>query len=394
MKTLTFLLIVLLTSSCMGRRGTATGDGAAETPVVYDIVLEESLGDKREFKLSDIAESLEYVELKTPPGMPIMVNNFAVSEDYIFAESRAEVFQFTMSGEFVRRVGRRGRGPGEYLSAMDIVVDENNKRVSIMSYPAIGHYSFDGVFLGSEEIYTFDDYLIVSDSLIYASSIPFGYHTHKLVMLNNRRDTLSCIPNSNTYDMNGQFSLRMRFREPFYKHNDQIYFKGYADNDTIWLMKGIEYATHAVIDMGKFKSPEPTNGLEFEKWWDENWGQKEGDFYQVKKTQEDDGYIYLTCEPYWNPDMGSPRVIFDKAAGTGFSAVTAAGDAGMEDDILHGPTFWPEIITEDRYISVVEAYKLLEATEGATDLTPEFKAFLDGIDENTNTIVVMAKRKK
>jgi hypothetical protein len=35
----------------------------------------------------------------------------------------------------------------------------------------------------------------------------------------------------------------------------------------------------------------------------------------------------------------------------------------------------------------------MEATEDATDLAPEFKTFIDGIDENTNTIIVMAKRK-
>jgi hypothetical protein len=322
-----------------------------------------------------------------------MAINLAVSKDYIFVESRREVFQFTLSGEFVGKVGRRGRGPGEYLSAMDIIVDENNRRVSIMSYPAIYHYSFDGYFINSNDIYTFDDYQIAADTLVYASSVPFGYHKQKLVMLNNDLDTLGGIPNNNRYETNGTFSLSMRFREPFYKYEGQIYFKGYADNDTIWRMNGRDYSTHAVINMGRFKSPEPTNGAEFDKWWNENWGQKKGDYYQIKKAQEDRGYIYLTCEPYYNPEMGSPRVMFDKAAGAGFSAVTASGEAGIEDDILRGPAFWPEIITDDRYISVVEAYKLLEAVEDATDLAPEFKTFLDGIDENTNTIIVMAKRK-
>ncbi len=143
--------------------------------------------------------------------------------------------------------------------------------------------------------------------------------------------------------------------------------------------------------MGKYKRPVPKSHKDVQAWFADHL--KSGDFYQISQAQEDDGYIYLTCEPYFNPEMGAPRVMFDKASGTGFAAVTASGEAGIEDDILHGPVFWPEIITDDRYISVVEAYKLLEATEDATDLAPEFKTFLDGIDENTNTIVVMAKRK-
>jgi hypothetical protein len=387
----TALLPILFTVSC----GNANRGSAPEKSEVYAIALEDALENERRFRLSDMAESLEYVELKTPPGMPIMVTHMVVSDEYIFVESKDEVYQFTMSGDFVRKVGRNGRGPGEYLTAIDISVDEAKRQVNIVGGLELYTYSFDGDFLGSVEISLFDDYMAVSDSLIYASSVPFGYQTYKLLALDNRRDTLGGITNRNVFDTKGYtFYLTSPFREPFYTYKNQIYFKGYADNDTIWHMKGMNYAPHAVINMGRFKSPEPTTAAEFEKWWNENVRPKKGDYFQVVKTQEDDGYIYLTCEPYWNPAMGSPRVMFDKAAGAGFSAVTAAGDAGMEDDILHGPTFWPEIITDDKYISVVEAYKLLEATEGATDLAPEFKTFLDGIDESTNTIVVMAKRKK
>ena len=360
---------------------------------MYSIALEQALEERRLFNLSRIAESLEYIELKTPPGMPVMVVHIALSNDYIFVNSKGEVYQFTMSGDFVRKVGRRGRGPGEYLTAIDISIDEAKQQVHIVGGLELYTYSFDGGFLGSAEIPSFDDYLPVSDSLIYTSSVPYGYNTYKLLVLDNNRDTLGGIPNRNVFDTEGlTFGLTMRFREPFYKHNNQIYFKGYQNNDTIWRMDGRRHETHSVINMGRYKYPEPTDMKSTEEWY-RSFAEKTGDFYQVNKAQEDDGYIYLTCEPYYNPEMGSPRVMFDKAAGTGFSTVTATGEAGIEDDILHGPVFWPEIITDDRYISVVEAYKLLEATEDATDLAPEFKTFLDGINENTNTIVVMAKRK-
>lgn len=390
-QTIFFILSVILGTGFCGR-GNGVGDGEVK-PTIFRIALESALDDRRQFKLSDIAESLEYIELKTPPEMPIMVTHMAVSNEYIFVNSKGDVYQFTMSGDFIRKVGRSGRGPGEYLTAIDISVDEAKRQVNIVGGLELYTYSFDGDFLGSVEISLFDDY-IVSDSLIYASSVPFGYQTYKLLALDGNRDTLGGIPNRNVFDTKGYtFYLTLPFREPFYTYKNQIYFKGYADNDTIWHMNGMNYAPHAVINMGRFKSPEPTNTTEFEKWWNENVRQKKGDYFQVVKTQEDDGYIYLTCEPYYSPEMGSPRVMFDKAAGTGFSVVNATGEAGIEDDILHGPVFWPEIITDDRYISVVEAYKLLEATEDATDLAPEFKTFLEGINENTNTIVVMAKRK-
>ncbi|MDR0954261.1 MAG: 6-bladed beta-propeller [Rikenellaceae bacterium] len=388
--TIFFISLLLLIGSCGNRKTTNQEDKSS----IYNIVLSDALKSKQQFKLSDIAESFEYVELKTPPGMVIMAVHIAVSKEYIFVTCKGEVYQFSMSGDFIRPVGRIGRGPGEYLSAMDVVVDEKNRRVSIMSYPAIYHYSFDGSFLGSVEMSTYDDLLIVSDSLIYASSVPFGYQTYKLLSLDSNKDTLGGIPNHNLFNTNGYtVMLSQQFREPFYKHNNQVYFKGYQDNDTIWRMDGSDYATHAVIDMGRYKYPEPTDVGGMENWH-RDFIAKTGDFYQVNKAQEDDDYIYLTCEPYYNPKMGSPRVMFDKATGVGFSAVTASGEAGIEDDMLRGPAFWPEIITEDRYISVVEAYKLLEATEDATDLAPEFKTFIDGINENTNTIVAIAKRGK
>lgn len=140
-KLIIIVALACLAAACGGETKAKNGE---DGPIVYNIMLEESLKEKRQFKLSDIAESLEYIELKTPPDMSVMAWQIAVSKDYIFINSRGEIYQFTISGDFLRPVGRRGKGPGEYLSAQDIVIDEKNERISVVSAGMLYNYSFGG----------------------------------------------------------------------------------------------------------------------------------------------------------------------------------------------------------------------------------------------------------
>ena len=359
---------------------------------VYSIDLEAALKNTRQMKLSDIAEGLEYMELETPPELPIMVIHIAVSKDYIFINSKGAIYKFTISGDYMRPVGRLGRGPGEYISGGSIFVNEESQTVAVISAEKLYSYTFDGDFIGTSDIGLYND-VLVADTLIYGSFVPFGQQKYKLTVMNGQLDTLGGIPNHNIYDTKGiSMWSSMRFRDPFYTYNGDVYFKGYRDNDTVWRMDGGQYDTHAMIDMGKFKYPEPSNVDEMMAHMGD-FDDKRGDYYMVNRAFEDDRYIYLDVEPYYNPDMGSPRIVFDKESMTGITAKDNSGDYGFEDDILGGPAFWPQIITDEYYISVIEPYKLVDNTEN-TDPSPALKDFLKSIDaEKSNTIIILAKRK-
>lgn len=389
MNAIKLFLVLILCSGCSNTKHTDLSDDIAEEDVVYTINLEECLNNVKTMKLSEIADTIEFIELKTPPSIILFVADMKMSSDYIFINSKGILYQFSKDGKFIRQVGSRGQGPGEYLAVGNFFIDEKKKEIGIISMPKLHLYSFDGRFLNAYSIANYDD-LFIGDSLIYGSSVPFGRETYRLTMLNNSLDTIGGIPNYNLYPVEYYIADTKVFRSPFYKYDKVLYFKGYYDNDTIWKLDNLKYKVHVSIDMGKFKSPIYEDlDLLMDKFV-----KKEGDFYAINRVAEDEQSIYLSCVPYWNTEMKSPTVVYDKKQQVGFVTQNEQKAYGIADDILFGPSFWPLLVTDDYYISIMEPSALLEKSAKIPNSSAAYKDFLKTIDEDkSNPILILAKRK-
>lgn len=358
---------------------------------VYTIHLEGCLKNQKQMKLSEIADTIEYIALKAPASRVIVANDVKCSKDYMFVNS-GSICQFSKDGNFIREIATRGKDPGEYNIIRGYSVDEKKKEVAIVDVQQVLFYSFDGTFLRSLKYKGFS-YLVQADSFYYAAGEVFGREKYVLTMLNNSLDTIRGIPNTQLYEPGEgyTFCTFIEGRDPFYTHGNRAYFKGFEDNDTIWRLEGLDYKTHAIIDMGKFKSPQQATINERMG----NFQKKLGNFYFIPRVMEDKRYIYLPCSYYWNPDMKKPRVVYDKKSEAGFVTKDGSNEYGIVDDILNGPSFWPSMITEDYYISLIEPVNLLNQSNDLVNPSPAFKKFLKTIDEDkSNSILIRAKRKK
>lgn len=389
MNRIKLFLVLILCGGCNNTKHAALSDDIATENVVYAINLEDCLNNVKTMKLSEIADTIEFIELKTPASIILLVADMKMSSDYIFINSKGILYQFSKDGRFIRQVGSRGQGPGEYFAVGNFFINEEKEEIGIMSIPKLHVYSFDGRFLNVSAIANYDD-MFMGDSLIYGSSVPFGRETYRLTMLNNSLDTIGGIPNYNLYPVEFYMHLSNQLRDPFYKYNEALYFKGYYDNDTIWKLDNLKYKVHASINMGKFKSPVYEDlGLQMDKFV-----KKEGDFYAINRVAEDEQAIYLSCVPYWNTEMTSPTVVYDKKQHVGFVTKNEQNDYGIADDILFGPSFWPLLVTDDYYISIMEPSALLEKSEKIPNSSVAYKNFLKTIDEDkSNPILILAKRK-
>lgn len=389
MNAIKLFLVLILCSGCSNTKHTDLSDDIAKEDVVYAINVEDCLNNVKTMKLSEIADTIEFIELKTLPSIILFVADMKMSSDYIFINSKGILYQFSKDGKFIRQVGSRGQGPGEYLTVGNFFIDEKKKEIGIISMPKLHLYSFDGRFLNVYSIANYDD-LFIGDSLIYGSSVPFGRETYRLTMLNNSLDTIGGIPNYNLYPVGYYITDTKVFRSPFYKYDKVLYFKGYYDNDTIWKLDNLKYKVHVSIDMGKFKSPIYEDlDLLMDKFV-----KKEGDFYAINRVAEDEQSIYLSCVPYWNTEMKSPTVVYDKKQQVGFVTQNEQKAYGIADDILFGPSFWPLLVTDDYYISIMEPSALLEKSAKIPNSSAAYKDFLKTIDEDkSNPILILAKRK-
>lgn len=87
------------------------------------VVVKIAQPTENEIKLSLIADSLVYIPLETQNDLLIgQITKLSVSDNYlcVLDEITSNVFCFTHDGKFVRKIGSRGVGPGEYVEINDV----------------------------------------------------------------------------------------------------------------------------------------------------------------------------------------------------------------------------------------------------------------------------------
>lgn len=103
-------------------------------------------------------EAIEYVALETLTNSLISeISRIVIAGDRIFIlDIREQAVQiFSIDGRHLARIQNIGRGPREYLSLMDITVDESTKRVVMLSdrpRAKLLFYDYDGNYIDEESI--------------------------------------------------------------------------------------------------------------------------------------------------------------------------------------------------------------------------------------------------
>ena len=123
--------------------------------------------------LSEITEDLTSVEMELTDESLINIDEIIliiVLKDYIFL-MQEDILVFDRSGIFIRKIGSKGQGPGEYNNLCNMTVDEINKRLFIVSHSPskIICYNFDGKLLNESLInyaYIYDINFINEELLV------------------------------------------------------------------------------------------------------------------------------------------------------------------------------------------------------------------------------------
>ncbi len=70
---------------------------------------------------------------------------------YLLSQSNGSVYIFGNDGSFVKKLSQ-GRGPGEFLSAYDILIDRTNENLEVLSGANVFRYDRDGNFINKIEL--------------------------------------------------------------------------------------------------------------------------------------------------------------------------------------------------------------------------------------------------
>ena len=394
-----YFLFFVLSSILFVGCSTRSGENVSE---IYTIDFEQGFDTEQQMFVSEIADSVEYIELKTPDDIVITrIWNIIQIDDYLIIAARLNAYLFHKNGHFIRQIGARGQGPGEYNSGGTIEVDRKRKEIVIADTRQFLFYDLEGNFLRSKKRNVGIPNIGISDTMTWVGEVITSVNTkYKAVAISSQGegDTLAYIHNSLYGVKKSDYTLfhvdsQVNF---FYHEKDFLYFKGDMSNDTIWKISGISAEPYAFIDMGKYKMP-----VEYEPWYSsmDTYLSNCERYWSVCSMVEGENHFFLLSN--WRgyskreKSFGEFKyMVYDKEMKKTFSVKDENG-MGFTDDFNGGPPIWPRLASGDYYMNTIEAHKLLEMVEaGKYNPSPQFKELLSRIDDDTNDLVILIHRKK
>lgn len=146
-------LIIIGFVACKPKKE-STNDG------VIEIDVRAALKNKRKVKMSEIFKDVELISLESGPDSYIRhATNLDIGNKYILVNGSNHnnqylVYLFSRSGKFLRRIGKIGKGPGEYIEPRAIALNEEVSRIIVSDGPkrTLMIYDLDGNLLNKKSI--------------------------------------------------------------------------------------------------------------------------------------------------------------------------------------------------------------------------------------------------
>ena len=133
-------------------------------------------------KLSEITGEIKKVSLElTDESLIGIINRIIFKDDQlIIIEGKTEkVMLFDLQGKYIRQIGSKGQGPGEYPNIVDIAYDDIKRIIFIASTSRkILCYNTDGVLLKECPV-SFPEAIFFNDGYINMISTQFGVKVEK-----------------------------------------------------------------------------------------------------------------------------------------------------------------------------------------------------------------------
>ena len=236
------LLLVLITFSCKSQDSN-----------LYVIDPRNFVENK--IVLSEIADDITYIPLDNK--IPFTYFKYIITPNSLYVSAKGiGILKFDREGRQLKKIGSRGRGPGEFWYGMNFAVDERTGNVFVLDPGMIKVYSQSGRFLRDLKTkeyssgFGFRDIEISNSLLFFPDYIPAGDSKNNWVFLDTIGNLVAKKENSvpifeNNIEMDGCI----------YKFEDKIFYYNYF-NDTIFsISPDLSYNVAYLFAKGEFRWP-------------------------------------------------------------------------------------------------------------------------------------------
>ncbi len=184
--------------------------------------------------LSEIANDIKYIPLdnRFPIGITYTLR---ITEEHIYLSIKeVGIIQFDRNGKFVRKIGSRGKGPGEFRYGMSFTVDDLTENVYVLDPGIVKVYSPGGIFLRDILLkeyaggYGFGDLEIFNSLLFFPDYLSSGDSKYSWVFIDTLGHLVATKKNSVP-----PFQSGIETQGSTYKFENKLFYSNYF-NDTIF----------------------------------------------------------------------------------------------------------------------------------------------------------------
>ena len=221
-------------------------------------------GNYKKVYCSDLFSSIELIQLETKAECLLDAVEFPeiiLNDSLILIPEKHgfNLYAFDRTGKFRNEIGKRGQGPGEYLSISNFFLNSEKATIFVESISEILEYDYSGKFIHSfNKISTNDGsqlnkYFYVGNSLFIGSINYTGTNKYKYCLF-NQQDIVKYFPNHIFFNRERDFSMKDDGAFPPIKVDNRLYLKDYI-NDTIYILEKSELQPVYVFGLGKYSYP-------------------------------------------------------------------------------------------------------------------------------------------
>lgn len=379
MKSMYILFLIFITFSCNSKNEN-----------LYEIInLREAFENKKSININDIATNFEYIKLETKDECLTGTRLAVYSNDqYLIAIDREKILLFDRKdGRFIREVGHKGNGPGEYSRTYNVMPFDEGKNIVYAGRNKKRYgYSLDGQLKDTLSIPELVSEIGNIDDNIFAAFMPDyqGGEKIKIVLFNHNDSLMKTFPN---YLSSPKTSSVFAWNPNswFYKLDKQLYFYQLF-NDTVFHVETNSLTPKYVLNMGPYSPPyEMKTSPEFEP----------GKYFIMRTIQESSKYLFCS----FNFNKKNYTAIFDKNKRTtvvnDYSPESGLGFINNINDFV--PLEFSSINEKDELICTMNALKIkqwFDLNPEKISQLPEYLKNLKNIQETNNPVIIIAKLKK
>lgn len=404
MKSILYILLALLFIQ------TTCAQMAEKQEVRVINVSEQSFNDKKEIMLSRFVEKISYIPIETKPELVLgQTARYEVTNDFIIVRNvglgqEDQILLFDRkSGIFIREIGKKGRGPEEYLRCGFLPYNEEKKEIYAFGpSEAVMVYDTQGKYTGKIKIPTWTDPQVPDKLWSTISASPdhlldknifvgyvgnfTGWEKRKIVLF-TKDEIVKVFPNYLTWTRTDWKSFASIGDARFYHWNNKLNFiEPFCD--TLYEVTKTRMIPRYYFDYGKYHA-------EYSKQsdiWAQLLKRQTPNYFFTQDIDENNDFIFLRL--LFNKE--SYTMILDKKNNdVTFCKKGNSGISGLIDDLDGLMDIVPKDFTKkDEMVFIIEPVKLLKWFNENPDkalIAGNKLPWLKNIDEFSNPIIALGK---